>query len=309
MFAYQDLLDAGLVTGARVATTGMAMFSFNRLASLDDARALLSRYRDHYRTRNVKQYLIGNRRQRQWLIQAAAQMGMMPTTEGSLCLKLDLSQIMDGYAGNEHSLATPLYQDVVELIARSGTSYDGTLQIKNGGSPAQDDFIIRDRPLTDPKFMHWRPYSVAAGSALTRPWTEPSTFLYPRIGADIARIQRAGGVIAMGAHGEIPGLGFHWEMEAHVQGGMTPMEALRAGTLGSAEAIGRASEFGSIEAGKFADLIILNADPRTDIRNSRAIAQVMKNGRLYDANTLDEIWPRKRAFAAPWFAGQEPAVR
>jgi hypothetical protein len=309
MFAYQDLIDAGLVTGSRIATTGMAMFSFNRLASLDDARALLTRYRDHYRTRNVKQYLIGNRRQRQWLIQAAARMGMMPTTEGSLCLKLDLSQIMDGYAGNEHSLATPLYHDVVELIARSGTSYDGTLQIKNGGSAAQDDFVIRDRPLTDPKFMHFRPYSVAAASALTRPWTEPATFLYPRIGADIARIQRAGGVIAMGAHGEIPGLGFHWEMEAHVQGGMTPMEALRAGTLGSAEAIGRASEFGSIEAGKFADLIILNADPRTDIRNSRAIAQVMKNGRLYEANTLDEIWPRQRAFEAPWFAGQEPVAR
>src|SRR5438876_1095882 len=84
----------------------VAMFSFNRLASMHDARALLTRYRDHYRTRNVKQYLIGNRRQRQWLIQAAAEMGMMPTTEGSLALKLDLSQIMDGYAGNEHSLGT-----------------------------------------------------------------------------------------------------------------------------------------------------------------------------------------------------------
>ena len=113
----------------------------------------------------------------------------------------------------------------------------------------------------------------------------------------------------IGAHGEIPGLGFHWEMEAHVQGGMTPLEAPRAGTLGSAVAIGRASEFGSIEAGKFADSIILNADPRRDIRNSRAIAQVMKNGRLYDANTLDEIWPRKRAFETPWFAGQAPAAR
>jgi hypothetical protein len=309
MFAYQDLVDAGLVTGSRIPSTGMAMFSFNRLASADDARALLTRYRDHYRTRNVKQYLIGNRRQRQWLVQAAAQMGMMPTTEGSLSLKLDLSQILDGYAGNEHSLATPIYRDVVQLIARSRTSYDGTLQIKNGGSPAQDDFVIRDRPLTDPKFMRFRPYSVAAGAALTRPWTEPSTFLYPEIGGDIARIQRAGGVVAMGAHGEIPGPGFHWEMEAHVQGGMTPMEALRAGTLGSAEAIGRASEFGSIEAGKFADLIVLNADPRVDIRNSRAIAEVMKNGRLYDANTLDEIWPRRKLFETQWFASEAPRPR
>jgi hypothetical protein len=309
MFAYEDLLDAGLITGSRVPSTGMAMFSFNRLTSVQDARALLSRYRDHYRTHNVKQYLIGNRRQRQWLIQAAAEMGMMPTTEGSLSLKLDLTQIMDGYSGNEHSLGTPIYQDVVQLIARSGTSYDGTLQIKNGGPAAQDDFVIRDRPLSDPKFMRFRPYSSAAAVALTRPWTEPATFVYPQIAADTARIQRAGGVVGMGAHGEIPGPGFHWELEAHVQGGMMPMEALRAGTIGSAQAIGRAAEFGSIEPGKFADLLILNANPLDDIRNSRAIDVVIKNGRLYDANTLDEIWPRRRSFARPWFAGEAPEPR
>ena len=306
MFAYQDLVDAGVVVGARVPSTGTALFSYNRLASLDDARALLSRYRDHYRTHNLKEYMIGNRRQRQWLIQAAAEMGMMPTTEGSLALKLDLTQIMDGYSGNEHSLATPLYRDVVEFVARSRTSYDTTLQIKNGGTAAQDDFVVRDHPLSDPKFMHFRPYSVAAQSALTRTWTDPSTMLYPTIGGDVAKIQRAGGVVGMGSHGEVPGPGFHWEMEAHVQGGMTPMEALRAGTLGSAEAIGRAGEFGSLESGKFADLVILNADPSLDIHNSKAIAQVMKNGRLYDANTLDEIWPRRRAFPRQWFDDERP---
>jgi Tol biopolymer transport system component len=306
MLAYQDLEDAGMIVGARVPSTGTALFSYNRLASLDEARALLSRYRDHYRTHNVKEYMIGARRQRQWLIQAAAEMGVMPTTEGSLSLKLDLIQIMDGYSGNEHSLATPIYHDVVELLARSRTSYDTTLQIKNGGSPAQDDFVARDRPLTDPKFMHFRPYSVAVQSALTRTWTDPSVMVYPTIGADVAKIQRAGGVIGMGSHGEIPGPGFHWEMEAHVQGGMTPMEALHAGTIGSAEAIGRASEFGSLEPGKFADLVILDADPSVDIHNSKAIAQVMKNGRLYDANTLDELWPRQRSFPRPWFADERP---
>jgi hypothetical protein len=296
MFAYQDMIDAGLATGARVPSTGTALFSYNRIASLDEARSLLSRYRDHYRTHNIKEYLIGNRRQREWLIQAAAEMGMMPTTEGSLSLKLDLSQIMDGYAGNEHSLATPIYRDVVELVARSQTSYDATLQIKNGGSPAQDDFVVRDHPMSDRKFMRFRPYSVAAQSVLTRSWTDPATMLYPVIAGDLARIQRAGGVVAIGSHGEIPGVGFHWEMEAYVQGGMTPTEALRAGTIGSATAIGRASELGSIEPGKFADLVILNEDPRQDIRDSRAIAEVMQNGRLYEGDTLDEVWPRQKEF-------------
>lgn len=309
MFAYQDLVDAGKIVGSRVATTGMAMFSFNRLSSIEEARALLRRYRDHYRTRNAKQYLIGNRKQRQWLVQAAAELGMMPTTEGSLAFKLDVTQIMDGFAGSEHALPTPLYRDVIELLARSGTSYDATLQIQNGGFAAQDNFVIRDRPLTNEKFMRLRPYGVAAQSALSRPWIEPSIMLYPRLGGDAARIQRAGGVVGMGSHGEIPGPGFHWEMEAHVQGGMTPWEALRAGTIGSATAIGRAAEFGSLEVGKYADLIILDSDPREDIRRSQDIAEVMKGGRLYDADTLEELWPRRRPLDPPWFADEAPTPR
>jgi Tol biopolymer transport system component/predicted amidohydrolase len=306
MFAYQDLIDAGIVTGSRLRTTGMAMFSFNRLASEQEARALLTRYRDHYRTSNVKQYLIGNRMQRQWIAQAAAEMGVMPTTEGSLSLKLDLTQIMDGFAGNEHALPTPLYRDVVELVARSRTSYDGTLQIDNGGAGAQDNLVIRDRPAQDPKFIGSRPYYVVAQTAMTRPWSEPLAMLYPRLGNDAARIQRAGGVIGMGSHGEIPGPGLHWEMEAHVHGGMTPMEALRAATIGSAEAIGRLHDLGSIEPGKLADLLILQTDPSVDIRHSKSIDQVMKGGRLYDSDTLDELWPRSRVQPPSWFAGERP---
>jgi Tol biopolymer transport system component len=309
MFSYWDMGDTGVLTGARVPTTGMALFSFNRLASLDEARALLRRFTDHYRTRNVKQYLIGNRRQRQWLVQAAKEAGVMPTTEGSLSLKLDLSQIIDGFSGSEHALVAPAYRDVIEFVARSRTSYDGTLQIKNGGPAAQDDFIIRDRPFNDAKFLRTRPYHIAAATALSRPWVEPETFFYPRVAADTAKIQRAGGVVGIGSHGEIPGPGFHWEMEAYVQGGMTALEALRAGTIGGAEAIGRAAEFGSIEAGKFADLVILDADPRVDIRNALAIDSVMKNGRLYDGATLDEQWPRQKAYETPWFAGEAPTPR
>nr|WP_255699257.1 amidohydrolase family protein [Luteimonas sp. Y-2-2-4F] len=309
MLAYQDLVDAGRVLGARVPSTGMAMFSFNRIASPEEARALLARYRDRYRLRNVKQYLIGNRRQRQWLVQAASEMGVMPTTEGSLSFRLGLSQVVDGYAGHEHSLGTPLYRDAIELLARSGTSYDTTLQIVNGGPPAQDRYVARDAPLGDPLFRATRPYEVAMQSVQARQWVDPALMLYPRLAADAARLQRAGGVVGMGSHGEIPGPGFHWELEAHVEGGMTPHEALRAATLGSATAIGRAAEFGSLEPGKFADLLVLEADPRGDIRNTRRIAEVMKHGRLYRAGSLDELWPRQRPAPAPGFSGQAPAPR
>ena len=99
----------------------------------------------------------------------------------------------------------------------------------------------------------------------------------------------------------------HWEMEAHVMGGMTPLEALHAATMGSAETIGRQAEFGSIETGKFADLVILTKDPRQNIRNSLAIQQVMKNGRLYDGSTLDEVWPRQRRLPEPWYVHDVPS--
>ncbi|HEY0315979.1 MAG TPA: amidohydrolase family protein, partial [Sphingomonas sp.] len=70
-----------------------------------------------------------------------------------------------------------------------------------------------------------------------------------------------------------------------------------------AETIGRKSDLGSIEPGKLADLVILDKDPRTDIRDARAVAQVMRDGRLYDAATLDEIWPTPTPAPPAWFAG------
>jgi cytosine/adenosine deaminase-related metal-dependent hydrolase len=104
----------------------------------------------------------------------------------------------------------------------------------------------------------------------------------------------------------MPGLGFHWELQAHTLGGMTPAEALHAGTIGSAAHIGRASEFGSIEPGKYADLVILERDPLKDIANTLAIAAVMEGGVLRDGQTLDELWPQVRALPRRWYCDDRP---
>ena len=86
--------------------------------------------------------------------------------------------------------------------------------------------------------------------------------------------------------------------------GDTPLNRrslLKAATIGSAEVIGHSDDVGSLEPGKFADLLILDADPLVDIANAMKIGAVMKNGRLYDPATLDEIWPNHNVLPASWF--------
>lgn len=304
MLAYQDLLDAGLITGSRIRSTGPALFSFNEFTSKTQVDRVLDRYRDYYRLHNIKLYRTGSRRVRQWIAQSALEHGLMVATEGATSDKLDLTQIQDGFSTSEHALpAAPLYNDVVRLIADSGVGYNTTLMVNGGG---QDYFVVDKHPNADPKLNRFAPRFIVDMKTRKRNWRALPDAMFPAYAAGAAKVQRAGGNVGMGSHGEMPGIGFHWEMEAHVMGGMTPMEVLRAATIGSAHVIGRDADFGSLEAGKVADILILDRDPRADIRNSLSIRQVMIGGRLYDAETLDELWPRQRSFGRPWYRDDLP---
>ena len=118
---------------------------------------------------------------------------------------------------------------------------------------------------------------------------------------DVAKTVAAGGRIGVGSHGQLQGLGMHWELWLLQSGGLSTHDALRAATIVGAEAIGLSQDVGSLEAGKLADLIILDKDPLVNIRNSNTIDMVMVNGRLYDGNTLDEVYPRQRKLPPqPW---------
>lgn len=302
MIGYQDMIDAGLVLGPRLRSTGPALFSMNRFQSLDEVRTVLRRYRDAYGLTNIKEYRTGNRRVRQWIAIAARELGLLPTTEGALSFKLDLSQIIDGYAGNEHALtADPLGADVTGLLAAMHTSYTTTLMVTNGGPPADDWFVAASDPKNDKRTQAFWPPPAIEQKLTDRTWRALDHYRFPAVAEGAARVMRAGGLVGIGAHGEVPGLGFHWEMEAHVMGGMSPMEVLHAATAGSAETIGRLDDLGTIEAGKLADILVLDRDPVGDIRNTQSVSEVMRGGHLYAAATLDEIWPLARPLPAPWF--------
>ena len=135
----------------------------------------------------------------------------------------------------------------------------------------------------------------------------------PRRGARVraaravrARPRRGGGRAGVGSHGQLQGLGYHWELWAMAAAGMKAHDALRMATIMGADAIGLAKDIGSIEPGKLADLVILAANPLDDLRNTNTVERVMLNGRLYDGDTLDETYPRQRPLAPLWWWDEEP---
>ncbi len=306
MLAYQDMIADGQMTGTRVYSTGPAIFSYNNFTSPQAVTDVLSRYPKAYRTYNLKQYRTGNRRVREWVVESARQLGLLPTCEGALDMKMDMTQIQDGFPGNEHAMtAVPLYDDIIQLFVRTGVSYTPTLQINAGGLPVEQFFFTTESPHSDAKLNHFTPHYFVDHKTERLGWALPSEYIFSEVARSAAEIQRAGGLVGVGSHGELPGLGYHWEMQAYAAGGMTPHEILRAATMGSSKTIGRDREIGSLEPGKLADIVILNRNPLLNIKNTLSIDQVMKNGRLYDGNTLDEVWPRERRLPELWFEGPD----
>ena len=307
IFAYQDLVETGEILGPRAFSTGPGVFWNTDFQSADEAYDRVSKYAAFYRTHMIKSYMVGNRRQREFVVDACKKLQVMPTTEGGGDLMLDLTHAVDGFAGNEHALpVVPIYKDVVELMAQSKITYTPTLLVGYGGPQAENDFFERYDVHEDPKARRFLSHSFLDAVTQRRSWYRQSEFHYPQVAAGAGRIIRSGGRVCIGGHGQLPGLGTQWEVWALTSGGVSNHDALRAATLSGAEAIGYAQDLGSLEVGKLADLIVLAKNPLEDIHNTNTIRYVMKDGELFEGDTLNEVWPEQKPLAPLWFWNDKP---
>lgn len=297
VFAYSDLVEAGEILGPRIYATGPGIFATSGITDAAAADHLLKRYREAYDSRTIKQYIVGDRIVRQWVAMAARKHELTPTTEGALDLKLDLTQMADGFSGSEHSLPIiPIHDDVAQFVAKSETYYTPTLLVAYGGPWTENYFFETTDVASDEKLGRFVPHRLLDNMTRRRgQWFLKEEYVFPGIAAGAAKIVHRGGRVCLGSHGQLQGIGAHWETWALQSGGLTEHETLRAITLHGAEALGLATDLGSLEAGKLADVLVLDRNPLEDIHNTESLRYVMRNGTLYQAATLDEIWPERRS--------------
>ena len=307
IFAAAELQRAGKILAPRIFSTGEIIYGakapdvYAEINNLDDALAHVRRLKAQG-AMSVKNYNQPRREQRQMVVAAAQREGMEVVPEGGSLFTQDVSLIQDGNSTVEHNIPLRVfYDDLVSFWTQTKVNYTPTLVVAYGG-PAGDPYW---RQHTDvwkhPLLTRHAPPGILAAQNTRRQMAPEEDYVDDETAREAKKLADRGILVSIGAHGQQAGLGAHWEMWSFVRGGYSPIEALRAGTIVPAMSLGYARDVGSLEPGKLADLVVLDADPTVDIRNSDKVRQVMLGGRLYDAATLNEVGTGTRKRLPYWW--------
>jgi imidazolonepropionase-like amidohydrolase/WD40 repeat protein len=302
IFSYSERERVGDLLAPRLFSTGQVVDRGSPpIRTVDDALEAVRPHAVDFRTETFKFYFnpSTNRRTAQLVALATHKRGLNLTAH-VYGLNEALADALDGFSGIEHAPAIRIYDDVASLMAGSGSTWTWTFggaafgtfafMVRREGFPWE---WARVRRFLPPAEREGACGAVCTGEGAAAESPLELANLHTQVDGP-ARIVAKGGRIAIGSHGNIPGLGYHYEMWLHAIGGMSPYQVLRSATIVGATAIGHQADLGSLEVGKLADLQVLNKNPLADIHNTASIRYVMKNGRLYEADDLTEIWPRHR---------------
>ena len=299
VFASSEMQRAGLITGPRVYSTGTILYGATtpftaEINSLDDALTHLRRLRASGAW-SVKSYNQPRREQRQMIIEAARQLGMEVVPEGGSLFQMDMTMIADGHTTIEHSLPVAnIYDDVLQFWKGSGTAWTPTLVVAYGGAFGENYWYQRSPVWAEPILSKWVPRPILDARARRPVMNPPEEDNVLNAARQAKQVSDLGIPVSIGAHGQREGLGAHWDMWMFKLGGMSNMEALRTGTINPARALGLDRDLGSLEPGKLADLVILDANPLENIRNSDKVTMMMIGGRLLDSNLDDTATPTRK---------------
>lgn len=295
VFAQSELIKAGLMTGPRVFSTGTVLYGADGdfkavINSMDDARSALRRTKA-FGAFSVKSYNQPRREQRQMIIQAARELNMEVVPEGGSFFYHNMTMILDGHTTVEHNIpVAPLFDDVVQLWKNAKTGYTPTLIVSYASVSGEYYWYQHSNVWEKERLLRFTPRSVIDTRSRHRTMIPEDEYDngHLLVSRSVKKLMDAGVTVNMGAHGQLQGLGAHWEIWMLQQGGMTNHQALRAATMNSAYSLGLDRWIGSLEVGKLADLIVLDKNPLEDIRNTESIRYTMVNGRLFDSETLNE---------------------
>lgn len=181
------------------------------------------------------------------------------------------------------------YDDVTDLLAESGMWFTPTTAIYLGYQyvVARDPSVMEDARLQELTELR---YLASISASAEQIQSDQATYdqLYENVIRMVADVHRKGGLVVAGTDAPIipQGFGLHVELENYQDAGLQPIDVLRTATINNAKALNAQDDLGTIEVGKLADLVIVEANPLEDIRNARKTRMVIKNGEVFELERL-----------------------